>query len=356
MVKRLLQFAERFAKWRDASCNSRRRSPNGRKPLAIRGEVRQMVERLLHFAETFAKWRKGSCISRRGSPNGGKPLAVRGRLRRLVESLLQFAERFAKWRKASCSSRNGSLNGEKPLAFRGEVRQMVKSLLQIAETFAKWWKSSCNSRKTSAKWRKASCISRRGSPNGEKPLANRGEVRQMAERLLQFAERFGKWWKASCSSRNGSPNGGKPLAVRGDFHHLAISSTTNNSDHPFNRPLIIRDQVVCLRVRKQSLDRLLVNVELGHISTATCMNNAREGAEPLRLSPSLCTIDALRILTCSCHHRPGSPDQRRRTKDWRRGTRLRRLHRPGYRRDEAGSSFSILHVRCRAGLPSWLSR
>ena len=93
------------AKWRKASCYSRRGSPNGEKPLANRGDVRQMVEKLLQFAERFAKWRKGSCSSRNGSPNGGKALAVRGEVCQMVESLLQFAERFAKWRKASCSSR-----------------------------------------------------------------------------------------------------------------------------------------------------------------------------------------------------------------------------------------------------------
>ena len=134
------------------SCISRRRSPNGGKPLAVRGDVRQTAEMLLHFAETFAKWQKASCTSRRRSPNGRKALAIRGDVRQTAESL--------------CSSRSVSPNGRKPLVFRGDVRQMAEVLLHFAERFAKW--------------QKASCSSRRRSPNDRKALAVRGDVRQMA--------------------------------------------------------------------------------------------------------------------------------------------------------------------------------
>ena len=66
----------------------------------------------------------------------------------------------------------------------------------------------------------ASC--RRRSPNCRNALAFRGDVRQMAEMLLHFAETFAKRQKCSCISRRRSPNGGKALAFRGAVRQMAI--------------------------------------------------------------------------------------------------------------------------------------
>ena len=82
IVSRRLQ--EMFVGVRSSPADCRRRSPNGGKALAFRGDVRQTAERLLHFAERFAKWWKGSCISRSVSPNGRKPLAFRGAVRQMA--------------------------------------------------------------------------------------------------------------------------------------------------------------------------------------------------------------------------------------------------------------------------------
>ena len=121
------------AVWRTFSCSSRRPSPVGESPLAVRGSLRRLVNRLLQFAEVFASWRIASCSSRKPSPFGELPLAVRRNLRQLANRLLQFAETFAVWRIASCSSQKPSPFGELPLAVRGSLRRLVNRLLQATK-------------------------------------------------------------------------------------------------------------------------------------------------------------------------------------------------------------------------------